>query len=140
MAGQVGNSDGDVGFQIAPMVDVVFVLVLFFMSSAGMQQTELELGVNLPSSPNADPAKVAVVTPIFVNLDSRGQVSIDGQNYDTSASETMPALTTFLAAQMEGSAGKDPVIIRPDPGARHERVVAILNAAAKAKVKTLTFG
>ena len=31
MAGSVGSEDGDVGFQIAPMVDVVFVLLLFFM-------------------------------------------------------------------------------------------------------------
>ena len=37
MGGSVGSDDGDIGFQIAPMVDVVFVLMLFFMASAGSQ-------------------------------------------------------------------------------------------------------
>ena len=40
MAGSVGSEDGDMGFQIAPMVDVVFVLLLFFMASAGAQIIE----------------------------------------------------------------------------------------------------
>lgn len=139
MAGQVGNADGDVGFQIAPMVDVVFVLVLFFMASAGMQQVELELGVTLPST-GAPTENPAVVTPIWVEIDSRGQVSVEGQNYDTTASPDLPALTAFLATMMQETGGKEPVIIRPNPAARHDRVVAVLNAAAKAQVKTLTFG
>ena len=49
MAGSVGSDDGDMGFQIAPMVDVVFVLLLFFMASAGSQIVEKELSINLPS-------------------------------------------------------------------------------------------
>ena len=40
MAGSVGSEDGDIGFQIAPIVDVVFVLMLFFMASAGAQVVE----------------------------------------------------------------------------------------------------
>lgn len=138
MAGQVGNADGDVGFQIAPMVDVVFVLVLFFMASAGMQQAELELGVTLPAT-SAPSDGTAVVTPIWIEIDSRGQVSVEGQNYDNPASEDMPQLTDFLGTMMQED-NKNPVIIRPNPAARHNRVVAVLNSAAKAKVKTLTFG
>lgn len=29
------QSDGDLGFQIAPMLDVIFVIMLFFMTLAG---------------------------------------------------------------------------------------------------------
>ncbi len=49
MGGSVGSEDGDIGFQIAPMVDVVFVLMLFFMASAGSQVVEKELNINLPA-------------------------------------------------------------------------------------------
>ncbi|MEI6494225.1 MAG: biopolymer transporter ExbD, partial [Verrucomicrobiota bacterium] len=42
MAGGGASEDGDIGFQIAPMVDVVFVLLLFFMSCAGQQIIEKE--------------------------------------------------------------------------------------------------
>ena len=48
MGGSVGSEDGDAGFQIAPMVDVVFVLLLFFMASAGSQIVERELNISLP--------------------------------------------------------------------------------------------
>jgi biopolymer transport protein ExbD len=36
--------------------------------------------------------------------------------------------------------GKDPVIIKPDLDARHERIMDVLNAAAAAGVQNLTFG
>ena len=49
MSGGGVSEDGDVGFQIAPMVDVVFVLLLFFMASAGSQVIETELNISLPS-------------------------------------------------------------------------------------------
>ena len=35
-----GSSDGDYGLQIAPMLDVMFVLLLFFMVMAGKQVKE----------------------------------------------------------------------------------------------------
>ena len=47
------SPDGDPGFQIAPMVDVVFVLMLFFMASAGAQIKEKELAVALPGPSGA---------------------------------------------------------------------------------------
>ena len=53
MAGGGVSEDGDPGFQIAPMVDVVFVLLLFFMASAGSQVIERELNINLPSGRTA---------------------------------------------------------------------------------------
>ena len=49
MAGVSTAEEGDIGFQIAPMVDVVFVLLLFFMASAGSQIIPKELTINLPS-------------------------------------------------------------------------------------------
>jgi len=138
MAGQVGNTDGDVGFQIAPMVDVVFVLVLFFMTNAGLSQKERELGVTLPATSAGESQDV--VTPIFVEITARGQVSVNGQNFDTPDSMEMPGLTQHLTTLVQNGNGKDPVIIRPDLQSRHQSVVNVLNAASKAKVKTLTFG
>ena len=76
----IGSEDGDIGFQIAPMVDVVFVLMLFFMACAGQQVIEKELGINLPSgaiSVNAVPK-----TPIMVDISADGQVQVQGQAMD----------------------------------------------------------
>ena len=42
------HQDAEVGFQIAPMIDVVFVIMLFFMVQAGDRQVETELKMKLP--------------------------------------------------------------------------------------------
>lgn len=133
----VGNEDGDMGFQIAPMVDVVFVLMLFFMASAGQQVTENELNIALPSGAPADqkPEK----TPIVIDISAEGQVTMNNQAYGTPADKNLPALREWLKTTIAQFGGEDPVIIRPNPQTRHERIIDVLNAAAAANVKNLSF-
>src|SRR5205823_3530918 len=61
MAGSVGSEDGDMGFQIAPMVDVVFVLMLFLMAITGFKAKEYMLHANLPSPPGAGARVTGVI-------------------------------------------------------------------------------
>jgi biopolymer transport protein ExbD len=137
MAGSIGSEDGDIGFQIAPMVDVVFVLMLFFMASAGEQIVEKELSINLPSGTAAS-ASQTPTTPIIVAIAADGTVQINGQSYDPPDSPDLP-LTRDQLKQLMSFGAKDPVIIQPAPDARQDRIVKVLNAAAAAGVKNLTF-
>ncbi len=138
MGGSVGSEDGDIGFQIAPMVDVVFVLMLFFMAMAGAQVKEKELNIALPSGA---PAKSTnnQKTPIVIDISPDGQVSMNNDIYGAPADRSLQRLREWLKATMEQFGGEDPVIIRPQPDTRHERIVDVLNAAAFAGVKNLTF-
>lgn len=52
----VNEDDGTMGFQIAPMVDVVFVIMLFFMVMAGAVKVENELSTRLPGSAESSTA------------------------------------------------------------------------------------
>ena len=137
MAGSVGSEDGDIGFQIAPMVDVVFVLMLFFMASAGMQVVEKELSINLPSGQSAS-ASAAPTTPIVVAIAADGTVQLNGASYDPPDNPDLPVTRERLKDLM-GFGTKDPVIIQPAPEVRHTRIINVLNAAAAAGVKNLTF-
>lgn len=138
MAGGGTNEDGDVGFQIAPMVDVVFVLLLFFMASAGSQIIPKELSINLPSGRGA--AKPGPPpTPIIIDIGPDGKVQMNNQVFDSPGSKELPDLTKWLTDTINKFGDKDPVIIRPDPATKHERVIDVLNSAAKANVKNLTF-
>ena len=137
MAGSVGSEDGDIGFQIAPMVDVVFVLMLFFMASAGSQVVEKELRVNLPSG--AGSSGGAAVTPIIIDISSDGAVSINTENYAAPADKDLKRLKDWLKNAVDTLGDKDPVIIRPSPDTKHGRIIDVLNAAAFAKIKNLTF-
>jgi biopolymer transport protein ExbD len=134
MAGSIGSDDGDMGFQIAPMVDVVFVLMLFFMACAGSQVVESQLNVNLPAG-SGQSGK----TPIIIDISSDGLVSINNTGYGQPNDKNLNALYDWLKNTIETFGSEDPVIIRPSPDARHERIIQVLNAAAKAQVKNLSF-
>jgi biopolymer transport protein ExbD len=137
MGGSVGSEDGDIGFQIAPMVDVVFVLMLFFMASAGSQVTENELNISLPSGAPAS-KEATVKTPIIIDISPDGQVVANNQSFGTPTDKNLLTLRDWLKAT-QGFGGEDPVIIRPNAETRHERIIDVLNACAAAGIKNLTF-
>ena len=138
MAGGGGGEDGDFGFQIAPMVDVVFVLLLFFMACAGQNIKEGFFQIGLPSSSPGGSDKP--VTPIVVDVDANGNVLVNGDMKSGSPKDReLKNLAAFLTEAMRSSPD-DPVIVRPNMDARHERVVDVLNACRLAKVQKLSFG
>lgn len=132
MAGSVG--DGEFGFQIAPMLDILFVLLLFFMVSAGAQKHEASLTTQLPGNgkPGGD-------VPVQLGIDEDGQVNIAGKPYDTPTDHALPQLLEKLRGVIEANAAQ-PVVVTPTRSTRQQRVVDVLNACAAAKVKNLAFG
>lgn len=137
MGGSVGSEDGDAGFQIAPMVDVVFVLMLFFMACAGAQTVELELNIKLPAGQGS--GSDTKVTPIIIDISSDGLVSMNNQTYGQPTDRTLQTLRDWLKNAIDTFGDKDPVIIRPSPDAKQERIIDVLNAASFARVKNLSF-
>jgi biopolymer transport protein ExbD len=136
MAGGGVSEDGDVGFQIAPMVDVVFVLLLFFMASAGSQVLERELNISLPSG-QSGPSSGVPSTPILVEITATGDVIVNNKSYGTT--KELVELRAWIRETIERFGDKDPFIIQPTPETKHERIMDVLNAAAAAGVKNLTF-
>ena len=142
MGGGGGGEEGDFGFQIAPMVDVVFVLMLFFMATTGDKVTEKELRIALPSgATGGDPGQI--ITPITIDIGSDGTVFVNNTPMGTGPKDReLVQLRALLKNSLEGKsdADADPVIIRPAPDTKQERVVDVLNACAATKVvKKLSF-
>ena len=137
MAGSVASEDGDMGFQIAPMVDVVFVLMLFFMASAGVQVVEKELSMNLPSGLPA--TQGPPVTPFIIDISGDGIVSANDTVYGNKGDKTLQSLRDTFKHNIEQFGDKDPVVVRPAADTTHERIMDVLNAAAAEKVSKLTF-
>ncbi len=128
-----GVGDGEFGFQIAPMLDILFVLLLFFIVSAGAQKHEASLTTQLPGGrPGSE-------VPLQVGIDSDGQVSVNSVPTDTPADATLPQLIARLQGVVAANPTQ-PVVVTPVRSARHQRVVDVLNACAAAKVKNLAFG
>ena len=131
MAGSTG--DGEFGLQIAPMLDVLFVLLLFFMVSAGAQKHEATLSTQLPGNGGAGDI------PVQVAIDADGQVTLYNVPTDGPTDHDMPQLLGRLNGIVKAHP-KQPVVITPNRSTRHQRVVDVLNACAAAGVKNLAFG
>jgi len=132
MAGSTG--DGEFGFQIAPMLDVLFVLLLFFMVSAGSQKHEASIRTQLPGAPGP-----AADIPVKIEIDSDGQVTVNGQTTDGTGGHELPEATAKLKGIIADNP-KEPVIVVPTRTSRHQRVMDVLNACTSAGVKNLAFG
>ena len=136
----VRHQDPELGFQIAPMIDVVFVIMLFFMIKAGDRQVETELKMTLPSeeqSPNADD-----LTP----MEEQVMVDVDGEiahNDEPVTVEELKRNFARLALQAKAEGGEKPtpivVTISAEPDTPWEKVTNVMNAMSFAKIGNVTF-
>jgi biopolymer transport protein ExbD len=116
------------------MLDILFVLLLFFMVSAGAQKHETSLTTELPGQGSPGPK-----VPVQLAIDDDGQVSISTVPYDSLTDHNLPQTLARLKAIVQADAAQ-PVIVTPSRSTRHQRVMDVLNACAAAKVKNLAFG
>jgi biopolymer transport protein ExbD len=128
----------NLGFQIAPMIDVVFVIMLFFMVMAGTMKAERHLISSLPSSQGdgfPDEVIVAISEDGWISLNDEGIA--DGS--DVRLSELSKRLTWFL--QDARARGGQPILVtvQAESGVRYQRIVDVLNVMGKVGYKNVTF-
>jgi len=134
-------NDGSVGFQIAPMIDVVFVIMLFFMVMAGSVKVERELNTKLPGVAITQ-APTDFVDEQIIAIAANGEITLNDEPYDSARSTDLPQLkATLLRLKQASDAAKSPVLITivSDPQAKYSRTINVLDALAVAQVGNVTF-
>ena len=129
------------GFQIAPMVDVVFVIMLFFMVMAGQVKVEKELNSQLPGVSETS-APTDFVDEQIINIGEDGTVSLNGEPMDTPTSTDLPTLkSTLMRLKQSSDAAKAPTIVTivSDEQAKYSRTMDVLDALAVAKIDNVSF-
>ena len=128
----------NLGFQIAPMVDVVFVILLFFMVMAGSVRVETSHSTRLPSpDPNLPP-----LDEIAIRIADDGQVYLNDDPLDSPDSKSLPELAGNLnQLRQYGESTKSDVMVTiyADESARYQRIVDTLDALSLAQISNVTF-
>jgi biopolymer transport protein ExbD len=117
---------------LTPMIDVVFLLLIFFMVATTFLSPERELDVDLPVADSAG----AVERPpeeIVITVRADGAVFVRGETRDRDG-----LLMLLRAAAQHDPA--TPVTIRGDRSARHEAVVGVMDACGTAGLFNLSVG
>ena len=118
--------------QFAPMVDIIFLLIVFFLCASTFNPAEAEfpvpLGGGLP--PTGDEVEIEILAD--------GGVVINEREYDSPTSPVLPQLRALLA-RLVAVYEDVPVIIAPDSDVSHGRVVEVLNACAASQATNISF-
>lgn len=137
----IQSTNPDVGFQIAPMIDVVFVILVFFMALAAQIKVEQILQTKLPGISVAS-TSTEFVDEQILQIDEAGEVTLNDEAYDSAASHEMPQLTGTLKRLKDSSdAAKSKVVVTlvSHPDSPYYRTIDVLNALAVAGISNVTF-
>ena len=129
------------GFQIAPMIDVVFVIMLFFMVMAGAVQKEQELNLKLPGTISSD-VPVDVIEETQVRVLDTGEILLNEEPMGAPEDNRLAELAATMLKLDESSkaAGSKVVVtIMADEYAPFQRVIDVLNALSIARIQNVTF-
>ena len=126
----------DPDFQIAPMIDVLLVLLVFFMSISSTEVLQSTKGIELPVAADASDKKKSKEVKINVSWNTAadsGGIIIDDRAYGA-PEELTPLLKERLAAVPETR-----VLLREDKATRWEFTRALMAAVGAAGIKNVTF-
>ena len=116
------QSNEEVSVNLTPLIDVVFLLLIFFMVSTTFTR-ETELQIDLPEADGEQAEREVDLLEVEISAD--GEYSVNNQRLDANDRET-------LRRTIEELAGGDtslPFIITADAKAPHEYVVRVMDVA-----------
>lgn len=113
---------------LTPLIDVVFLLLIFFLVATRFAQEDRELDVVLPSASEARPL---TETPreLFVNIDREGHYFVDGRK--VTADEVERVLNQAVA----NNPASQSIVIRADKRVAFDYVVTVMNLCNRAGVR-----
>ena len=121
-----------VDINLTPLIDVVFLLLIFFMVSTTFNR-DSELSIELPSA--SAEASTRKPDSIEVAIDARGRFYVNGRQLLNTQSKTVRQALRAAAGDNESP----PVIISADANTPHQAVVQIMDAARELGFVRLTF-
>lgn len=119
------------GFQLAPMIDVVFLLLCFFVTSQIFAQWETEIDITLPTASTGEVPE-RLPGEVIINVLQSGEVVVNGRTLDA---ENLEALLARLAELFSGQ----PVLIRADQDTAYRHVIGVLDLCRQVDIWNISF-
>ncbi len=128
--GHSGQDDSG-GIQLAPLIDIVFLILVFFMTTAVFTTLERKVDIKLPTADQSRQDERSA-GEIYVNLRADGQIIVNDREL------TVPELQDVLDRVAQFYPG-GAVIIRGDREAMLGRAIAVLNCCKNADIDNVSF-
>ncbi len=116
---------------LTPLIDVVFLLLIFFLTATTFQKDEVEMSLELPKSASGTAGGDTKV--IVINVAKDGRLLVDGRQVTVAA----------LQQKLKAAASRDKkqeVLIRGDQKAQFGLVAQVFDACLLAKLTSISIG
>jgi|SRR5947209_5469677 len=119
------------GIQLAPLVDVLLLLLIFFLLTWNAARNENELDVKVPKA-SAAKEKSAPIGDVIVNVKADGTVVVNRRSL--SSAELADLLKSLVRLNVEQA-----VVIRGDEAGAYKSIINVLNICTEAGITNVAF-
>ena len=137
---QKKRDDAKMELQIAPLIDVVFLLLIYFMVTAALIKKEGDISFLLPANVEQnDSVDIPVEVVIEINEDS--SVVLEGMRFPAENTMLNDLAGHIRSLKAVAQSQQSPFFVNllPHADALHARIIDVMDACAAAEVDSLTF-
>ncbi len=121
------EADSQVSIELMPLIDMVFLLLIFFLVATTFHQEEREMQIALPFANAAGPIS-ANLREIIINVDQQGQIIVGGRPIE-------PNVLRELVEERVEVNPEQKVAVRGDRGTAYANVVRVLDICKAAGIQ-----
>lgn len=126
---------------ISSMIDVSFLLLIYFLVTSTIDPKETDLGMKLPTTQSSEATQVKV-DQMTIQVSAEGNVVLNDEPLETDATKRdLPLLNERLKQYVDATklSQTDPlVVVAADDASKGQRFIDVLNSIAKAGIKNVT--
>lgn len=126
---------------ISSMIDVSFLLLIYFLVTSTIDPKETDLGMKLPTT-NTNDATQVKVDQMTIQVSAEGNVVLNDEPLETDATKRdLPLLNERLKQYVDAanlSQFSPLVVVAADDASKGQRFIDVLNSIAKAGIKNVT--
>lgn len=117
-------------FQVTAIVDILMVLLVFFLYNYAIGQDEGRLKITVPSAKHTDTTPVSA--PVFINVQKNGNIVVNGRSL------TESGLTDLLTELIRNNPQQN-ILLRADKNVPYDRILKVLDICQGANVEGVGF-
>ena len=124
---QADRQKAGISIELTPMIDMVFLLLIFFLVATTFHQTEREMQIALPVASSSAPIS-AILQELIVNVDVEGRIIVGGRRIDPNRLQSMVSEAVAVNPQQK-------VTVRGDRRTAYANIVTVLDICKGAGIQ-----
>lgn len=126
---------------IAPLIDAVFLLLIYFMVTSSLEKQEADISFELPGTVEQE-EPIELPDEQIIEIREDGQIVVNEYNYDAPGAKRMIQLQAMLTRLQKASVANKTttqVTIAPDQKTKHSIIIRVMDAVSAAGITGVNF-